>query len=250
MYELKPLHSPCKECVFAKYENNTQVDCHLGLINRYKEKNIEVIEAFDIDEKEFYIVNGKKCSGYKEEDYFTARGFADKTLQEKVDYIKSKFIVNYAAVIDIDKLSQKQFVKLLSCLKKAKIPPSQIIVIRNANDDKSGIGMIMKCLNNSGIKCPWRTETIIDPEEPYIITLHRITNNNRKNNFTFSISADFENIDLIVNAAQTLVYEDFQTFEVLTDKNQKNLFYNNLVYKLGIAHGVDILGEKERFTLI
>lgn len=249
MSEIKPLHSPCSECVFAKYEDKTQTDCHLDLINQYKEKGIEVLEAFD-ENKEFFIVNGKKCSGYKEESYFEARGMGGKTLEEKAEYVKSKFVVNYAAVVDMDQLSESKLRRLLSNLKKAVVQPSQIIVIRNASGDKSGIETIMKCLSESGIKCPWRTETIVDEDEPYIITLHRITNNNKKNNFTFSISSEFKNIHKIINAAQKIIYEDFQTFEVLTDKNKSNFLYSNPVYKLGLAHGVDILGEEERFTVI
>ena len=37
----------CKECLFAKYEGITQVDCELGKIDMYRKHGTEVAEVYD-----------------------------------------------------------------------------------------------------------------------------------------------------------------------------------------------------------
>ena len=56
METIKPIHTPCKDCTFAIYEGKTQNGCHLNLLEKYKNKNLEILEAYD-EQKEFYIIN-------------------------------------------------------------------------------------------------------------------------------------------------------------------------------------------------
>jgi len=46
----------CKDCLFAVYDGNTQTDCSMGRIEKWREKDA-VIEAYDND-KEFFVING------------------------------------------------------------------------------------------------------------------------------------------------------------------------------------------------
>jgi hypothetical protein len=55
---IKAIHTPCKNCVFAKYDGKTQTDCHLDMTTKFSSKGIEIIKAYD-EEKEFDIINGK-----------------------------------------------------------------------------------------------------------------------------------------------------------------------------------------------
>ena len=53
MSTVNTIHTPCKSCVFALYEDKTQTDCGLNYISKYRQKdNVEVLEAYDND-KEF-----------------------------------------------------------------------------------------------------------------------------------------------------------------------------------------------------
>jgi hypothetical protein len=49
------LHTSCKECVFAVYKGNTQVECSADRLSILK-KNNHIIEAYDED-REFYVVD-------------------------------------------------------------------------------------------------------------------------------------------------------------------------------------------------
>ena len=53
--EAEGLHTSCKECVFAVYEGDTQVDCSADRLS-ILQKNNSVIEAYDKD-REFYVVD-------------------------------------------------------------------------------------------------------------------------------------------------------------------------------------------------
>jgi len=55
-------HTPCKNCAFAIYKDDTQVACELGVLTQYKQySHVNIVEAFDA-QKEFYIVNGIRCA--------------------------------------------------------------------------------------------------------------------------------------------------------------------------------------------
>ena len=49
--------TPCKNCWFATYINNTQNNCEVGIIDKLKDK---VVECYDND-KEFYFIKDKFC---------------------------------------------------------------------------------------------------------------------------------------------------------------------------------------------
>ena len=62
----KMVETSCKECIFAVYENDTQVGCFANRIEKFKEAK-EIIEAYD-DEKEFYVRDFVTCIEIKNED--------------------------------------------------------------------------------------------------------------------------------------------------------------------------------------
>lgn len=61
---LNPIHTPCRNCVFAQYDGITQTGCKLGRIKKFNEV-AEVVEATD-NEKDFYIINGRKCNAFRD----------------------------------------------------------------------------------------------------------------------------------------------------------------------------------------
>lgn len=53
----------CIDCVFAKFVGDTQSDCELGRIEKFKQNGTKVVEAYN-DEKEFFLVKGF-CNGHR-----------------------------------------------------------------------------------------------------------------------------------------------------------------------------------------
>lgn len=54
----------CKNCAFAIYENNTQIDCAFGRIEKFKDS---VTEAYD-NEKEFYLID-RLCTYFRDKKW-------------------------------------------------------------------------------------------------------------------------------------------------------------------------------------
>ena len=48
--------TPCTECIFAKYDGKTQTGCGFGRLDKFKERNVEIIPAFDLEGREFFVV--------------------------------------------------------------------------------------------------------------------------------------------------------------------------------------------------
>lgn len=58
----RTLKTSCKNCIFAVYDNDTQISCSFDRIQKFKELD-KVFEAFD-HEKEFYVINSL-CNLYR-----------------------------------------------------------------------------------------------------------------------------------------------------------------------------------------
>ena len=127
------VNTSCKDCIFATWEENTQVGCEFGKIALYKEKNTSVVEAFDDEDNEFFVVKAW-CSTYRDDLWKLAH--SDKDLYEQVDqetYPK----VNY--VIVIDSLDKEDFQKTIDSIKKQAHPAKRVIVTCTSPDNYMSI---------------------------------------------------------------------------------------------------------------
>lgn len=90
----KIIRTSCKDCVFAQYENNTQVNCLHNRIKTFKqllENNDDfqlVVEAYD-NEKEFYVIN-RFCNLYRDKNTYQDK---DINCEKAFDEIKLTFDV-------------------------------------------------------------------------------------------------------------------------------------------------------------
>jgi len=62
------LTTACKDCVFANYIGKTQTDCKLGRIEKFRQKGVDIIEAEDLEENEFFVVESW-CNYYRDEEW-------------------------------------------------------------------------------------------------------------------------------------------------------------------------------------
>lgn len=245
---INTIHTACKKCVFAKYNEDTQTDCYLGLIDKLKQKNIEILEAYDND-KEFYIINNKKCYGYKEQKYFKTREIDDLSIDKKIEYITKTFKVNYVVAINLCNLNLKQIDDIMGSLTKCSIPPKKIILVRYEKDkNKYKFDSLKKIIEKNNPK-EWRIQTILEEDEQYLNILHTITNINR-NNFVLSVDGNYDNICEIIEYAQDKIYNQFESFVVLSNSSKESIFFNRAVYKASFANGKDILTDYNEYTII
>lgn len=118
----KEINTSCRDCVFSIRENGTQVGCEFNKVELYKNKGVEVIEAFDGEDNEFYVIKAW-CSTYREELWKVAH--KGKDLYEQID---SETYPKVTYVIVMDDLIEYDFQKTLNSIQKQKYPARRLIV--------------------------------------------------------------------------------------------------------------------------
>jgi hypothetical protein len=237
---ISAIHTSCKNCVFAEYSGITQYNCLMGLIDQYKDKSVEVLEVYDT-EKEFYVINNKKCSAYKEPQYFKSRNLEDITIEEKIQYVKNLMKINYVGVINLMNFSLDNLSHIISTLEIAQVKPKKIILVRyNTQGKDYAYNKIKNILDQHNLS-NWTIKTVLDPEDSYETVLHNIINTSKKNNFILSINHNFTNLLSIIEQAQNIVYKDFGFFNYITNQDKGTIIFNGAVYRMNIFYGIDIL---------
>lgn len=247
---ISAIHTPCKSCVFAKYENNTQTDCALDYIALYKEKNIEILEAFD-EQKEFYIINNKKCIGYRENGWFEKRKLDHLTIDEKVKRFKEKNYLHYLLNVDLKTFDLDSLKQLGMVLKNLSIKPRKIIFIRHQQDNKNfSYETIKQILMESEIQSKWRIQTML-VERDYRDILHETININKKYRFILSVTSNSEDLDKLINLGNTMVYKDMNRFVVIRNQDKSCMLFSTPNYRHSfIVEKKDILDEESYHIIV
>lgn len=244
---ISPLHTACKNCSFAKYKDNTQVGCDLNMLAKYKSKNAEILEVYD-EEKEFYVINNKKCLFYREPKYFYNR-LKNNTKKNRLDYIKNHMHIRYGLVINVNNFSKSSLFKLENLFNTLSIQPSRTYLIRYTNKDKDyPYELLHEFIENSKIK-NWQIKTMLHDTHFYNV-VDNITNLIRDCRFVCCVNKDPSNLCNIIDMAQKIVYEDLSNFYAISNKNYDSILFNRSVYSTSKINGIDLFSAKDRYLII
>ena len=255
MSQINIVHTPCKSCVFAEYDNKTQKGCRLGYIDRFKENGIEVLEAYDSD-LEFYIVNKKKCLGYRENAWFTQYGLEHADIESKIAKFKELNRLEYLLVINFVQIGcEPSDMELLeAALSSLTIKPQKIVFIRGPEGSHTTIyASIQALMKRCGIECKWRIQTMVDDTISNEDILHNTINLNKNYRFICDIRKAncVDALDRVILKANDIVYNDLGQFIVLTDKSLFCMVFGGGVYRYSLVEkGLDILSDENNFTQI
>lgn len=246
--QINKIHTPCKDCVFAKYQENTQVDCELNYISKYKTKNIEVLEAYD-DEKEFYIINGKQCIGYRENKWFSSFDLKDNSVNGKVEKFNELNRLDYISVIDLKSISLDELESLLQQTNNVEIRPKKLIIIRYANNMGFPYEILREILDKYAKDYIWRIQTILDPLIGYDSILKNIVSLNY-NRFIVSITKHNNDIKKIIEYTNQLVHHDLDQFNIISNSHKDCLIFSRCLYTFEVLNGKNLLDEDTNYTTI
>jgi len=248
--QINTIHTPCKNCVFAKYDNNTQNGCAINYLDKYKNKNISVLEAYD-DEKEFYIINGKKCIGYRENKWFKQFNLENADLESKIKIYKEKNHIDYICVIDLKKLKVDNLDSVLYQISQCKIQPKKVIIIRHLNNEKIFTYKTLEDLfNKYRVSYIWRIQTILDSSLTDEQIIKNLVSSNSKYRFIMLISDISNDINHMAMITNKIVHEDLDQFEVLTNKDNTCFCFSSLVYRFEAFHGNNLLNKNNDFQIV
>lgn len=133
------IKTSCKDCAFAKYEGDTQVDCLAGRLPAFGD---DVVEAYDL-EKEFYVIT-RACNMFRPESWNSGSPDLDKARKESE--------VPFSLVIATDLLGDESLDSIVSDLNavsydKTKI---QIIIAHPSSKDHNVAFTLFEAMKSSG----------------------------------------------------------------------------------------------------
>lgn len=247
---INKIHTPCKDCVFAAYDDNTQNGCALNYLDTYKTNNIEILEAYD-DKKEFYIINGKKCIGYRENKWFKQFDLEDASLEEKILKYKETNILDYIVVVDLKNISIESLSNLMKQVSLCDIKPKKIILIRYADNElKFPYKSIENILQDHNISCAWRIQTILDLSLDYKQILDNIVLLNSKNRFILCVNKDNSDLAKIVEKTNAIVHNDLGQFDIISNNDHSCLIFSGLIYRFQGFHQQYLLDMKDSYLIV
>ncbi len=120
-------HTSCKDCIFAEYKEETQVGCSRGILEKYRNLGINIVEAYDYD-KEFYVIENRLCQYYRTQEW--ANRFEPDTFDENVERMLEyeSRVLFHVMVFMQDSLEDVQ--ETLVSLISQDQPPLQVTIIR------------------------------------------------------------------------------------------------------------------------
>jgi hypothetical protein len=246
MSEIAQIHTSCKDCVFAVYKKNTQTDCALDYMNKYKSKNVQVLEAYD-EYKEFYILNNKKCIGYRENKWLKNNDLPTTVdLGTKIELYNKTNKIDYICVIDTKNLTFDQLQDIVEQIHK-DIPPMMLYIIRYNDNNNFKYENLKGILDN--LKYPWKINTCLD-ETSFGYFLDNITTFNKKSRFVLGITEYSAKIVDIINKANDIVHNQLDHFVVLGNKSKTVMMFSAYVYKYGKYIGKNIFDNIEHYDEI
>lgn len=153
MTEIKPIHTACRDCCFADFEDNTQDGCLLGLIHRYKNLGVEIVEAYDEEGMEFSIINGRFCK------FKRSMGWYSTKTSPYIDVLNECAPrIEYFIYTDDD--SYKNLHDTLDSIRTQTIKPKAINIINNGVEGR--VRLAQKELEAFGVA--WSIQDIVEED--------------------------------------------------------------------------------------
>jgi hypothetical protein len=236
------IHTSCKDCVFAVYENKTQTDCSMGMIKKYRDKNDEIIEAYD-DDKEFYIINKRKCINHRKESWFAQFENPENSTEYRIEKTKASNRLNYILLIDLKLFNVEKLHQTFIDISNLDVKPKRIILLRYSYANRVfDFDTIKGFIDQYKIDCPWRVQTMVEQDVELRSILSSTINLHKQHRFMTYMTDYTSDLNKIINRGNEIAFDNLEIFSLITDKLKTTSLFSGLVYRyLWFIEGKDIL---------
>lgn len=238
MTQIPALHTSCKSCCFAIYEDDTQVGCD-AFVDLSK-----AIEAYD-DEAKFYIIPDQKCLYYRQRNQWT--GSLDDAKNE-IDNLKFATVV-----IVLDSHSVLDNI-LLFCqgLEQYKHLVNLVICCDNKTWPKERIESFYNAVRKLGIT--WELKHFLSKESLETEKLLRVLNRTKKLSYVTLMTSAPSN-DLLTDLDKYVLVDGARPQGIVyqTDQKVSTLIVVTNAWYLHYAetgNGYQHMTENELFRII
>ena len=248
-------HTSCKNCIFAKYNVNTQYGCYVGRVEQYREIDIDIIlEVYD-EEKEFYVVNNRICLYYRNKEWLNRltplAPYNDlsqcASLVRKAMKIKCHFIITYDKDQHINKLANT-----LNSIQQQQIPPTIVTVI-NRNLDRVSNSQIQKILESYFPHIDlWKVHGAINLDLPNMAYVDMACDATKNKSYSFYItcSAGIRLNPNLMNELDEAINDNLQIFHMIEGEHitivpkQIHHINNGNSFNIPLKHKLDPVNIK------
>lgn len=229
MTEVSAISTVCKNCLFAIYDNNTQIGCKFNRTNVVDDHPVyELIEAQDA-EKEFYILNNHICP------YQRTQSWIHSNATDIVAEVEKEVHMSWAGILfyrhdGIDNVEQR-----IKELKSQKIPPKVVTLVIDAQDITPDNFKSLYQMMDDNFDL-WYLQRVIQTDLPDRFTADLCFDKMKKNRFMFySYFESTQPIDLdYYEKIHKFVINDMNTYGIIKHKNDDNNIQHITISK--IAH--------------
>jgi hypothetical protein len=235
------IHTPCKDCVFAIYDNNhTQTNCGMGMIDKFINRGYEVLEVYDTTHN-FYVINNKKCLFLRTRDWLIKNNIENIDVAQNIALKENS--IKYILLLNLTSNSTIENIKKLiqNCLNQ-KISPVGILAIINNNIElQFDIKILAKYLDQQKIK--WRIQKFIDTNLSDSEKIKAIIQSAPMNRYYFYISPEnFIDNNYFIDDLNTKILDGLVFGSLAVGGG---LFFSYLSWQYAkLNHNVDIISNK------
>lgn len=129
------LTTSCKDCVFSEKEEKTQTGCSLNRIEKFKDRGVFVVEAEDLEENEFYVIESW-CAAYREAPW--KEGVDDIHAKVREEY---EVKVGYLVIADEESITDypTKLQKTLDSILAQSVSPRYMLMVNKVPDEHVNI---------------------------------------------------------------------------------------------------------------
>ena len=145
----------CKDCVFATHEENVQVGCELGRLEKYKLLGC-VVDAEEVETgKKSFVIDNRYCLACRNKDW------GDKINEEKwIETVREEMLLQFQAIVFYDK-GEQELKKTIGSLMEQVILPEKIVIVRKP-DCVEPPEKLVEYLDSLGLE--WKIQNILQPK--------------------------------------------------------------------------------------
>lgn len=163
--KIAALHTSCRECCFAIKDGKTQTGCEYDRVQQYHDNGVEVLEAYDEKDNEFYIINNKICPYHRDEEWAGQYSKSElKNIVESQIKLRLHAIIISDGSIDEDPSKAIAFKSSVDSLVSQETPPTLLTVISTIGSKqcyKENMAF-SRILSPHSDKFDWEIRNVID----------------------------------------------------------------------------------------
>ena len=220
MTEVSAISTICKNCLFAKYDKNTQIGCEFDRTQTVDNHPVYELIAAQDDDKEFYILNNHICP-YQRTDTWT---HADD--EDIISKVKEEVYMPWAAILFYRHNGLDSVEERIKELKTQRVKPKVVSLVIDAQDIHPDHFKSLYQMMEDNFEI-WYLQRVIQQDLPDRFTGDLCFDKMKKHRFMFY--SYFESTKAIdsnyYNKIHKFVIDDMNSYGIIKNKDDEDIHH-------------------------